>query len=50
LAVLVYALPAIRRVYGSRWSTLLLRATAVDVFYGVTGTLALCGGRWWRCC
>jgi hypothetical protein len=43
LAVLVCALPAIRRVYGSRWGTLLLRATAVEVFYGVTGTRAPCG-------
>jgi Protein of unknown function (DUF3667) len=47
VAVPVYTLLAMRRVYGGRWWPRLLRAALVSLFYFVTMTLALVGVGLW---
>lgn len=47
LAVPVYTLLAMRRVYGGRWWPRLLRAAVVSTAYGVVLTLALTGVGLW---
>jgi hypothetical protein len=47
LAVPVYTLLAMRRVYGGRWWPRLLRAAVVSVLYGVTLLVALAGVGVW---
>jgi len=47
LAVPVYTLLAMRRVYGGRWWPRLLRAAFVSTLYGVTLALALAGVALW---
>jgi len=47
VAVPVYTLLAMRRVYGGRWWPRLLRAALVSLLYGITMSLALVGVGLW---